>query len=136
MKKILLILVGAVFVALACFYLYLGVSSWNGSGDIIDENHVRGSAIMANGLNYTLSYDQQKGVLGALADAKAVQPTDLPPYSKQPIEALLIYTFTHKEPIEFFPVSDDFAYFKISDSYIQVDDPDALQTILESAYDQ
>ncbi len=138
MKKIILLITLAVFVLLGGAYLYLGIEKQEAKG-WLPRGEVRGSALVVDGVPYTLSYAQQLDVVHELNHAKVIKNPPENLYTSGPIERIEFYSFQTKKPLVAAPLSNDFAYFKVSAGeqtlYLQLKQPQDLHTILEMAYD-
>ncbi|MCH9628023.1 MAG: hypothetical protein S4CHLAM2_16730 [Chlamydiales bacterium] len=138
MKKIILLITLAVFVLLGGAYLYLGIEKREAKG-WLPKGEVRGSALIVEGLPYTLSYQQQLDVVHQLNHAKLIDSPPKTLYTGSPIEWIELYAFNTEQPLVATPLSNDFAYFKIRSGkqtlYLQLKQPQDLHTILEMAYD-
>ncbi len=132
MKNITLAIVIAVFLLVSGSYLYLGTQARRIDGW---KRNVRGSALVAGGLTYTLNYTQQQELLTILNKSKKVRA---PKSSYKPgtIESILIYHFNKEDPLELIPAAYDLSLFKVNSHYIQIHQPKDLKILLELAYNK
>lgn len=140
MKKIILILVIAAFALIAGSYFYLGIETKREYGWFVREGVVEGSAVIANGLPYTLNYDQQEGVLNEINNSKKVRNPQRSDYTPGSIESIVIYLFDRKSRLVLTPITNDFSLFKVDawkePYFLRLRQPMDLEIILESAYDK
>jgi hypothetical protein len=140
MRKIVLILIISVFILIGGSYYYLGMKKHREKGWFIKKDFVEGSSITANGLEYTLNYAQQEGMLDEINNSKKVEKPPSITYIPGAIESINVYFFDQETPLVLIPAANDFSLFKVAASekpfYLRLDEPEDLDIILELAYDR